>query len=372
MASEKTPKAPLGRSLAELWASNFATPEWLLNPILKEAQSCMIWAAPAVGKSMLALSSALAIAGGGKLGPWEAPKPRKVMFWDGELAMADLVQRVKLLPDAIVDFDREKAGGNLVFVARNDPQNAEAEFPDIATAEGLDELLSRAKRHKVDLVIIDNLSTLAMVKDENDASEIAAIVSGLLRFKQAQIATILVHHANKGKSDFRGSSNLATTFETIMGLTPRNDALQLQEGARFNLDFTKYRDRRSALVRTQDVDLMHTEAGPVWRFEASAAELHDAIAAVLKSGKVTNIPDLVEHLPASFWPEANQRSGKRPAKTWCYDQVKTMVAAGVMTKGDVKAALRPWQEDDLGAARGDPYKQEEEAEPEPVPPPLDF
>ncbi len=67
------------------------------------------------------------------------------------------------------------------------------------------------------------------------------IVDFLACLKQEGIACILVHHANKGRKGFRGSSMLATTFETIGRLsTPQ----KFHPGDLcFSLEWEKFRGR---------------------------------------------------------------------------------------------------------------------------------
>jgi hypothetical protein len=328
------------RTMGGLLRGNFPTPEWLLAPILKDGQSCMIWAAPAVGKSLLALSIGLAVAAGGGFGQWSAPGPRKVLLFDGELAMPTLVARIRDLSNAIVGGDMEAAESNLLVVARNDQADS-VEFPDIATPEGLDAVFKMAKGQGAELVIFDNLATLATVKDENSAAELTPILKGLLRFKAAGLATLVVHHANKGGSDFRGSSNLATTFEVIIGLTRKHDVLaETTGGARFALDFTKFRDERSECVRSQDVELMRVDGRPVWEFLASEGELHQAIAQIIRTGKVSSAAELGPHLPKRLWPASNRQTGKPPGKSWCYDRFNEAVAAGAIDRNQASNAMR--------------------------------
>src|SRR5215470_158685 len=56
-------KAP---TLGQLLAATFSDRQHLLFPWLREQESCMVYAATGVGKSMFALSAALAAAGGGE------------------------------------------------------------------------------------------------------------------------------------------------------------------------------------------------------------------------------------------------------------------------------------------------------------------
>ncbi len=67
-------------------------------------------------------------------------------------------------------------------------------------------------------MVLDNFSTLGEVEDENAASSFNAIQQFLLQLKVQEVATILVHHTSKAGDNFRGSSKLAATFETIIQL----------------------------------------------------------------------------------------------------------------------------------------------------------
>jgi hypothetical protein len=90
--------------------------------------------------------------------------------------------------------------------------------------------LSRIAAGELDLVVLDNFSTLGEVEDENAASSFSTrIQQFLLQLKVQGVATILVHHAKKNSGEnrkggertgnnFRGSSKLAATFETIIEL----------------------------------------------------------------------------------------------------------------------------------------------------------
>ena len=72
------------RDLDDLLELKLPPRDYLISPWLKQFESAMVWAPPGVGKTMFCLSLALAIAGGGEFLGWKAPKPRKVLFFDGE------------------------------------------------------------------------------------------------------------------------------------------------------------------------------------------------------------------------------------------------------------------------------------------------
>ena len=231
-------------TLAQLLASSFGERRYLLSPWLREQESCLLYAETGVGKSMFALSAALAIAGGGEFLGWRPGKRAderawKVLYVDGEMHITDIQDRAQMLLDAVPEIDRELAGQNLRFLARQH-QDANALFPSITERAGMEFILNRVQKGPLDLVVLDNFSTLGEVEDENQASSFNAIQQFLLQLKVQGVATILVHHANKTGEDFRGSSKLAATFETIIKLERLRDR-STHDTAQFRVRWDKVR-----------------------------------------------------------------------------------------------------------------------------------
>jgi KaiC/GvpD/RAD55 family RecA-like ATPase len=230
-------------SLEELLASEFPERQHLLFPWLREQESCMVYAGTGVGKSLFALSAAIAIAGGGKFLGWTVDQRHsgegwRVLYVDGEMHIADVQERARMLLKAVPGIDRSEAGKNITFLARQH-QKPGAKFPLITDKDGMRFIQSEVAKQKFDLVILDNFSTLGEVEDENSAASFNAIQQFLLNLKVQGVATILVHHAGKS-GDFRGSSKLAATFETIIKLEKVKEEVEHGE-AQFRVVWEKVR-----------------------------------------------------------------------------------------------------------------------------------
>lgn len=270
-------------TLGQLLAHPFQRREHLVFPWLRQGESAMLWAAPGIGKTMLSLTLALAVAGGGEVLGWSSPSPRRVLLVDGEMAGEDLRDRVAMLARTIAGFDAEAANANLRVLVRQ-MQPGEAPFPDLAKAEGQMEVLRLAKEHNADLLILDNYSTLAEVADENDAAAMTPVLSYLLRLKQERIACLLVHHSGKSGSTYRGSSKLATSFEVILGLT-RKEGVSVPAGIAFQLEWTKYRGAPCEEVRDRDIRLVRgADDAPSWVAERAQSDDMAALLEVVRSG----------------------------------------------------------------------------------------
>src|SRR5690242_4791783 len=120
---------------------------FLLDPIVERGTAVLIYGAPGVGKSFLALGLALAAAGGGSFLGWTAPRPHRVLYLDGEMSLGALAGRLRLFgtppPSLDVWLASEQTGLRL----------------DLSTWDGLSCLAG--SWNAVDLVIVDSLSSLA-------------------------------------------------------------------------------------------------------------------------------------------------------------------------------------------------------------------
>lgn len=259
--------------------------KYIIAPWLKEGESAMVYAPTGVGKSMFAMTLALAVAGVGDVFGWSCPEPKKVLYVDGEMHIADLQERAVLLSKTIEGNPSSGIMGELLSIYARQYQDSSV-FLDLATSEGQEELLNVLDEEgPVDLLILDNLSTLATIADENAASSFDPILKLLMELKRRGVATILVHHAGKSRTrnDFRGSSKLATTFEVIMGLKPMDEsAKQTAWGTGFAIQWDKFRQKPDERVALMDVRLDTSDPDhPRWLFaEAEDADLMKLVAAV--------------------------------------------------------------------------------------------
>lgn len=226
-----------------LLAETFRPREPVIEPWLRTEETAVIWAPSGVGKTILSLSLALAVAGGGAVADWKAPTPRKVLYIDGEMNQQDIRDRIQMLvaTEAVKLSEPAVALRNIQIIARQ-AQAVGTDFYDITEEETQKDLLRRARSGEVDLIILDNFTTLSdSLEDENASSEFKRVQDFFLQMKRAGIATILVHHANKGGKGMRGSTALETTFEVILGL--KRPKVVAPGEACFHTEFTKFRGK---------------------------------------------------------------------------------------------------------------------------------
>jgi putative DNA primase/helicase len=216
----------------------------------------------------------LAVAAGAPVLRWSAPKPRRVFYIDGEMGLADLKHRVAALRSGMgtaVSNDRFR-----VLAADH------AEIPNLTTDAGqlaLDPLLNG-----VDLLVLDNLSTLVWAGSDNDAASWTQMQQWLLRLRRQGTAVLLVHHSGKSGAQ-RGTSRREDVLDTVVGLR-RPDDYRPEDGARFEVHIEKSRSFASDAARPFEARLvpMPDGRGLTWTArDVSPSQLEEA-AALFRSG----------------------------------------------------------------------------------------
>jgi hypothetical protein len=154
--------------------------EMLLAPILPERSLAMLYAPRGIGKSWLSLSIGLAVASGGSVLRWSAPRPRRVLFVDGEMVLSDLQIRLNLILAGL--GTKIPNDGFRVLAADHSELGI-----NLGSPEGQQEL----ERHldAVDLLILDNLSTL--INGSEGASDAwLPMQNFLLRLRRKGVAVL--------------------------------------------------------------------------------------------------------------------------------------------------------------------------------------
>ena len=202
----------------------------LLAPILPERSLSMLYSPRGTGKSWLGLSIGLAVASGSPLVRWTAPRPRHVLHVDGEMPLAELQLRLALIKAGI---GAEIPNGGFRILAAD---NTEAGI-NLSSNEGQQAL----ERHLdgVDLLILDNLSTLLAGGSEGASDAWLPMQNWLLRLRRKGIAVLLIHHAGiNGRQ--RGTSRREDALDTVIALRRPAD-YSPEEGARFEVHIEKAR-----------------------------------------------------------------------------------------------------------------------------------
>ena len=114
----------------------------------------------------------------------------------------------------------------------------------------------------VDLLILDNLSSLTAVVRDNDAESWGPIQEWLLKLRRRGISVLVVHHAGKG-GEQRGTSRREDVLDTSISLKLPTD-YTAAEGARFEIHYEKHRGFYGADAEPFEAKLEMRNSTAVW------------------------------------------------------------------------------------------------------------
>lgn len=249
-------------NIDEFLRLNFPEREFILDPIIPTQGIVMLYAARGVGKTFLALSMACAIAGGYDLLKWKSPKPRKVLYIDGEMSAQTMQDRLAGVMRGVLDKPTYSISPNNLQILNVTSQR---DFSlDLSTKEDQQALEYHLKG--IDLLIIDNLSTLTSVK-ENEADSWLDVQQWLIKLRQRDVSTLLVHHAGKGGAQ-RGTSRKEDILDTVIALKKSSDYTP-EKGAKFSVLLEKCRGFSGNEAKPFEATLFgNTETGFDWMNES--------------------------------------------------------------------------------------------------------
>lgn len=302
----------------------------LLGDWLLERGLVLLYAPTGIGKSWLSMAVAAAVAGGGNLHSWVAPEPRRVFYVDGEMDVSDLKDRLGIVTEA-ASGSREMILRNLMLCSRHDQLDGTA-FPNLGDDDGREHFLALARELRPELIILDNMSTLVSVAEENEAAASNPFLKLLQGLQQLGIAVLVVHHANKA-GGYRGSSKIAVLFDTILKLSEDPDA-GVVNGASFTLAFEKTR----RLVAEARSGISARFVAGQWSFEAKYDAVLSEVVAKVRRGEYQRQSEIAADLGVQ--PPAVSKM-KRKA-----------IQAGLITKAEWEGGLelgRELAEDDHDA-----------------------
>ena len=190
----------------------------------------MLYAPRGIGKSWLGLSIGLAVASGAPLLRWTAPRPRHVLHIDGELPLAELQSRlgsIRAGMAAEIPNDRFR-------ILAADSTEAGINLSSIEGQQALEPHLAG-----IDLLILDNLSTLLASGSEGASDAWLPMQNWLLRLRRKGIAVPLIHHAGVNGRQ-RGTSRREDALDTVIALRRPAD-YSPEQGARFEVHIEKAR-----------------------------------------------------------------------------------------------------------------------------------
>jgi len=152
--------------------------------------------------------------GGGTFLKYKCPKPRKVLYIDGEMAFNQVHSRF---------MDVVKQQGPLyvpnMFHLLTPDKILPYKLPKICDHNGQEFYNNFIKNNGIEVLVIDNLSMLSAI-DENNSEQWKIIQDWLIHLRSIGITTLIVHHSGKDIKGYRGTSRMMDCADTAISLQP--------------------------------------------------------------------------------------------------------------------------------------------------------
>lgn len=248
--------------------------EHILAPWLPVQGLTMIYAPRGVGKTYVALSIACAVASGGHFLKWKAPIPRSVLYIDGEMPASLMQERIKQMTQSL-----ETPLAAPFRLLTPDLQNGL--IPDISNTAH--QVMLEPYLNGIDLIIVDNISTLCRSTKENDADTWAPVQEWALRMRASNRSVLFIHHAGKGGNQ-RGTSKREDILDTVIALQ-QSAEYSAKDGAAFEVHFKKARGFCGDEAEPFSAQFKSLEnGGGIWTTDGVQETKYERVVSLLSEG----------------------------------------------------------------------------------------
>lgn len=260
-------------SVADFIRKELPPREHILAPWLPVQGLTMIYAPRGIGKTHVALGIANAVANGTTFLNWNAPKPRSVLYLDGEMPATLMQERLK----ALMHHQTETPKALFQLLT---PDLQQGMMPDLATYKGQEMLEPHLK--DIELIIVDNISTLCRNSKENEADSWIPVQEWALTQRAAGKSILFIHHAGKGGHQ-RGTSKREDILDTVIALK-RPEDYKAKDGAVFQVYFEKARCFMGDDADSFEAQLVIKEGIHEWQLRSIAGSTYDQVVTLAQQG----------------------------------------------------------------------------------------
>lgn len=186
--------------------------DFVLYPLLKEGFYCLIYGGTGVAKTWFALHLAIALSQGtAPFDSWQFNgTPLNVLYVAGEMKPEEYGERLRKL------LAEQKTNARFHLVR---------EDLDLAAPEDQERILKVVNEQKSQVVVLDNLSTLA--SNGHTEGQFEKILALIRKLQATGIIVILVHHENR-EGGFKGSGKIELVADQSLHLFPAGNGDKIE------------------------------------------------------------------------------------------------------------------------------------------------
>jgi KaiC/GvpD/RAD55 family RecA-like ATPase len=282
--SYSTPDLDQASTNTKLWVENLGSilkkeypkPEPLIDGLLYTGDQALVFGKAGSGKSYITMKMMLHLAMGKDFAFYTIPKPKKVLYVDGEISPEMIQSRYLKMKAPLEDINKwEQACENLMYISRFlTPQskelnletgeyeiddNSEISLRTLEEKRNMQQLMNTIIVMEPDVVVLDNIFTLFAFEDYSSPTEWILHVMPLLNFlRKENIACWIVDHANKGNGLF-GTMSKQVTLDLLIRLESERQEIDIhdeqdEKGIDFSFKFSFEKARRLTSIQQQEVD----------------------------------------------------------------------------------------------------------------------
>ena len=278
----------------------------LVSNLLHDREAVMLYSPTGVGKTWLSLAIALIAAGKGRLDllDWGNDEAQPVCYVDGEMLEEDIQERIKLLiPSLGLNLDELRK--NFFFVSRVSQPDSIEDFLSLDLDRHQWDLLNWIKEHTAlnshPIVILDNLSNLVELSDENSAGQMQKFNMMVTKARKKGCSMVIVHHTGKslnmgpdGVPTWRGSYDMATRLDKTICLLPCQSSLD----GYVTFQVVEGKSRRGQRI---NLSIQFNPFEKKWELfdESSTEDRHELVKELVEQGLIAKYEDLKDILDRS-------------------------------------------------------------------------
>ena len=258
----------------DFMALEFPPRENILPPWLPRQGLTMVYAPRGIGKTHCSLGIGYAVTSAGSFLGWSATTPRNVLFIDGEMPAVVLQERIA---NIAASNDKEPAAQFKIYTPDMQPSGM------INLSCPTDQAALEPFLEGIDLIILDNLSTLCRSGRENEGEAWLPVQQWALQQRAAGRSVLFIHHAGKN-GEQRGSSRREDVLDTVISLK-RPAGYTPDMGACFEVHFEKARGLYGDDTKPFEARLVTSPNGSqAWAIKALDDSNAEKVAKLLNEG----------------------------------------------------------------------------------------